>query len=90
MENQDIEDNTQGNHHLLSETHLADNIFLNSAEIDGALRKLSRFFNDRIGVADREMVILKKSTPTYKICPCEICPSVILLSNIRSGAYYKR
>ena len=56
MENQDIEDSTANNHHPLLKTHLAEDIFLNSAEIDGALRKLSRFFNDRIGVADREMV----------------------------------
>ncbi len=56
MENQDIEDNPKSNHHLLLKTHLTEDIFLNSAEIDGTLGKLSRFFNDRIGVADREMV----------------------------------
>lgn len=56
MENQNTEDGMKSNHHLLLKTHQAEDLFLNSAEIDGTLKKLSRFFNDRLGVADRETI----------------------------------
>ncbi len=56
MKDQDTEDRTNRNHHLLLKTHRDADLFLNSAEIDNALSRLCTFFSGRVGIADREML----------------------------------
>ena len=56
MKDQDTEDRTNRNHHLVLKTHRDADLFLNSAEVDDALRRLCTFFSGRIGIADREIL----------------------------------
>jgi hypothetical protein len=55
-QDQDIEDTTKSNHHSLLKTPTNEDLCLNPAGIDDALKKICNYFSNRLGIADIEIL----------------------------------